>query len=185
MKRSKAAIRYAKSLLDLARERNKLNEAQEDMEIVAKAIDENRELELLLESPIIKSDKKLAILKEIFEDKIGPVSFKFISIITQKGREGLLLQIAQQLIIICKEDKNIYSAEVTSATPLSDSVREKIYGIVQGIRPGEIELKETINKDLIGGFVLRVGDKMIDSSVRTKFKELKREFTDNPYISEM
>ena len=112
MKRSKAAIRYAKSLLDLAREQNKLNEAQADMEIVAKAIDENRELELLLESPIIKSDKKLAVLKGIFEDKIGPISFKFISIITQKGREGLLLQIAKQLVLICKEEKNIYILHV-------------------------------------------------------------------------
>lgn len=184
MRISKVAIRYAKSLLDLAVERGALEGAQEDMTTVANTVGGSRELQLLLQSPIIVADKKLEILKLIFKDLLGPVSSNFVEIITRKGRESLLESIANAFIIMAKERKNIFQAEVITARPLDDETRQKLLAIVGQLQPGEIELTETINADIIGGFVLRIGDRMVDTSVLTEFRELRKAFADNPYISE-
>lgn len=185
MGQSKVAIRYAKSLLDLARERGAVDGAQEDMEIVASAYDESRDLQLLLQSPIIKADKKLDILKQIFGSRLGPVSMAFIEIITKKGREGLIGQIAKACVRMAKEQKHIYGASVTSASPLDDASRQKVLDIVKQLKTGTIELEEKVNPELIGGFQLRVGDQMIDASVLAQIRALNREFSENPYISEL
>lgn len=185
MQVSKVAIRYAKSLLDLAVERDALQGAEEDMTTVAKAIGGNRDLRLLLQSPIIHSDKKIEILKEIFGDHLGPVSSNFIEIITQKGRESLLESIANAFVIMAKERNNIYQAEVITARPMGDETRQKLMVIVQQLQKGDIELAEKVDPEIIGGFVLRIGDQMVDTSVLTQFRALKKEFADNPYIPEI
>ncbi|MCB0760098.1 MAG: ATP synthase F1 subunit delta [Flavobacteriales bacterium] len=184
MRHSKIASRYAKSIFDLAIERNALDKAQIDMEILAGTIGESKDLQLLLKSPIIHADKKMNILKSVFGSQLGEISMKFVEIITNKGREGLLEDISNAFVIMAKERNNIFGAVVQTPVALSDAAREKIMSIVQGIRPGTIELQEVINKDLIGGFVLKVGDKMIDSSLASQLASLRREFTDNPYVAE-
>lgn len=185
MNYSKVAIRYAKSLHDLCSERSSVDGAQEDMAMIAKAIDESRELELLLQSPIIKADKKMTILDEIFKGKVGEVTHAFIEIIVRKGRERQLNGIANAFVVMAKENKDIYAAQVTSALPLDDSAKAKVMAAVGKIQPGTIELEEKLDDKLIGGFVLRVGDQMIDASVLAKIRALNREFSENPYISEL
>ncbi|NNE54622.1 MAG: ATP synthase F1 subunit delta [Flavobacteriales bacterium] len=182
MARSKVSIRYAKSLLDLAREKDALSSAQEDMATISDTIDQSRDLQLMLKSPIITSDKKLSILKEVFKDKIGPFSTLFVEIITKKGREKLLGEIAQAAVLMAKEEKNIFGAQVTTAVPLDDATRQKVLAIIKEIKSGTIELEEVVDPTIIGGFQLRVGDSMIDSSVVGKVRELSREFSENPYI---
>lgn len=184
MKYSKVAYRYAKSLFELAKERDALSGAQEDMELLANTIGESHDLSLLLHSPIVHADKKLSILNSIFSGSLGEVSMKFVTIITEKGRESLLEGIANAFVVMAKEKNNIFAASVETAAPLSESSRAKLHEIVQRIQPGSIELDEQINKDLIGGFVLKVGDKMIDSSIASHLQSLRREFTDNPYEAE-
>lgn len=184
MRHSKIAARYAKSFFDLAAERNALDKAQVDMEILSGAIGGSKDLQLMLNSPIISVDKKLNILNAVFQSHLGEVSMKFVQIITKKGREGLLGGIADAFVIMAKQKNNIYAAMVETPVALSDAAREKIMTIVQGIRPGTIELEEVINKDLIGGYVLKVGDKMVDSSIASQLATLRREFTDNPYEAE-
>jgi F-type H+-transporting ATPase subunit delta len=184
MKHSKVAYRYAKSLFELAKERDALAGAQEDMELLASTIGECHDLALMLRSPIIHADKKLSVLNSVFGGSIGEVSMKFVTIITQKGRESLLEPIANAFVIMAKEKNNIFAASVTTPAPLSDASRAKVQEIVQRIQPGSIELEEKINKDLIGGFILKVGDKMIDSSIASHLQALRREFTENPYEAE-
>ncbi|MFT5182900.1 MAG: F-type H+-transporting ATPase subunit delta [Flavobacteriales bacterium] len=185
MKHSKVAYRYAKSLFELAQERDALAGAQDDMEMLASTISENPDLSVLLRSPIVHADKKLSILNSIFGGSMGEVSMKFVTIITQKGRESLLEAIATAFVVMAKEKNNIFAASVQTPAPLSDASRAKIGEIVQQIQPGSIELDEQINKDLIGGFILKVGDKMIDSSVSSHLLALRREFTENPYEAEI
>jgi len=185
MVQSKVAIRYAKSFLELAIEKDSMGSAQEDMTVVAQAYDDSRELQLLLHSPIIKVDKKLSVLKEIFTDNISAVSMAFIGIITKKGRESLLGQIAHAFIIMAKERKNIFAAQVVSAIALDDSLRERVLEIIAEVKPGGIELNEVVDPKIIGGFVLRIGDQMVDASVSTKIRELQREFSVNPHISQL
>lgn len=185
MNYSKVAIRYAKSLLDLTVEQKSVDAAQQDMTLVAQTIHENRDLGVLLKSPIIKADKKMDILDAIFKGLVGTTTRTFIDIIVRKGRERLLGEIATAFVIMAKERNDIYAARVISARPLDDGARDRVLAAVNKIQPGTIELEEIIDKNLIGGFILRVGDQMIDASVLAKIRALNREFSENPYISEL
>ena len=185
MRNAKAAARYAKSLLDLALEREQLDVVYEDMQLVARTISVERELRTLLNSPVVKADKKVGILNAIFAGKLGELSQKFIAIVAMKKREYLLGGIALEFIDQVKKHKGIVTVEVTTAIPMTEDIRTKVMNTANGLVNGTIELIEKIDPSITGGYVLKAGDKMIDQSVATKFRRLKREFAENPYISEM
>lgn len=182
---TRVSFRYAKSLLDLSLEKGQLEQVREDMQLVLDTIRESHDLQLMLKSPIIKTDKKQAILKAIFGGKIGVISSEFIDIITRKRRESELEGIADAFISQYKNHKQILSAVITTASGLDKSLREKVLAIVKGSTKSEVELIEKINKDLIGGFVLRVDDQQVDASILRQIKNLDRTFSENPYIKEM
>ena len=182
MKITKAANRYAKSLLDLSIEQNKVEEVFEDMSNLAKTIEGSRDLRVMLNSPVIKPDAKAKVLTQIFSGNVGEMTAKFIALITNKGREALLGGIAHAFLFQYKAFKNISQAEVISSAPLDAETKAKVEELLQKLAPGLSDLKETINPDLIGGYILKVGDQMIDASVSTQLRELRREFTENLYV---
>ncbi len=182
MRIGKAANRYAKSLLELSVEQDQLEQVYEDMTNVAQTVSESRDLRVMLNSPVIKPDLKAKVLDQIFAGNIGEMAHKFIKLITEKGRERLLGGIAAAYMIQYKAFKKVSQAEVISATPLDNEARKKVEEMLQKLAPGLAELKETINPELIGGYILKVGDQMIDASVSTQLRELRREFTENLYI---
>jgi F-type H+-transporting ATPase subunit delta len=185
MTETRVSYRYAKSLLDLSLEKGQLEQVREDMQLVLDTIRENHELSLMLRSPVIKTDKKIEILKAIFGGKIGVISSEFIDIITRKRREMELEGIADSFLSQYKKHKQILTAVITTASGLDKSLREKVLAIVKGSTTSEVELTEKVNKDLIGGFVLRVGDQQVDASILRQIKNLDRSFSENPYIKEI
>lgn len=184
MRETRVSHRYAKSLLDLALEQGQLEAVREDMLLVYNTIRESRELELMLKSPVIKTDKKQDILKAVFGGKIGVISSEFIDIITRKRREYELEGIADAFLTQYKKHKHILTAVITSASGLDETLRAKVMEIVKGVTSSEVELVEKVDADLIGGFVLRVGDKQVDASIMRQIKNLDRTFNENPYIKE-
>jgi len=182
MKNFKACNRYAKSLIDLAVEKGVLETVYEDMNGISKTVSDSRELQLLLQSPIIKPDAKQNILKQVFQSKVSDLTNSFIAIITDKGREQLLGGIAEAFIQQYKSHNNLVQAEVISAAPLDAEANAQVQAILAKISTDTAEIIETIDPSILGGFILKVGDKMIDSSVASQLKELKREFTENQYI---
>lgn len=184
MKGTRVAYRYAKSLLNLAIEQNMLDEVFKDMETVSTTCKENRELMLLLKSPIIKTDKKQAILKEVFEGLLGKTSMNFINILTSKKREYLLAQVAADYLRQHKAHKKITTIVLTSAVPLDKKAKDAILASSDIAANGEVEIIERIDKDIIGGYIIRIGDEQIDASVAYKLSSLKRNFSENPYIPE-
>jgi len=184
MRDIKVAHRYAKSLLGIAKENNLLEELYKDMHLVNDVCSQNRDLELLLKSPIVKTDKKRAILNEIFDKNISEISRTFIHIILTKKREGILSDIATAFIDVYKTEKHIKTAQITTAIPLSKSQKEHIVSLVKKVGDSEVELNETINPEIIGGMIIRVGDKQIDESIKRKLKNLEMEFDENPYVRE-
>lgn len=182
----KAAVRFAKSLLLLAQERGELDEVQRDMELVLQAVKDSKDLELLLKSPVVKSDKKEAILKAVFDGKIGETSSSFIHLLTRKGRERLLPDCSKAFVDLAKRSKNIYAASVTTAVALDDATRAQVKSIVDKLshQGAIVELEERIDPEILGGFIIRFGDQMVDTSVRTGIRNLRREFSDNPYVPE-
>ncbi len=179
----KAASRYAKSLLDLALEQGALEAVYQDMIFVLRSTEHNRELQVFLQSPIIKTDKKVAVFNEIF-GQLNKVTRIFIELVTRKRREAALVEIASSFIDQYKNYKKIITAVVTTAVGLDDTLRSQVMDIVKKSAQGEVELVEKIDKNIIGGIILRVGDKQVDSSILRNIKNLNRTFAENPYIKE-
>ena len=182
MKNTKASNRYAKSILDLAIERNQLEQVYQDMMSISQTVNDSRELQLLLQSPVIKPDTKKNVLREIFSSRISDLSNSFINILAEKGREGLLGDVSKAFIFQYKIHNNVTLAEVVSAVPLDPESKNKVDALITKLAGGKTEIKETVDPSLFGGFIVKVGDKMIDSSVASQLEELKREFTENQYI---
>jgi F-type H+-transporting ATPase subunit delta len=182
---SRAASRYVKSLLQLAVEKNVLDEVHQDMLLFSKVVQENKQFELLLESPIIKHDKKREILQAVFKGKVNDLTFAIFDILTRKNREPLLPAIALQFHTAYNEYKQIGKATVTTAAPLDEALRAEIRAMVQELsKMKSVELTEKIDPTMIGGFVLNVGDRQIDASLKNKLKSLQLKFSHNPYIKE-
>ena len=185
MKGIRVSHRYAKSLLMLAAEQKMLEDAYRDMQTITDICHNNRDFVLLLKSPIIKSDKKIQIINAVMHGKLSKISSGFIHIITNHRREGLLVEISDSFVKQYKELKNISVAEVITATTLDAEQRSRISDAVKKSVGREVELKEKVNKDIIGGLIVRVGDKQFDGSIARKLKELKKDFSKNTYISQL
>lgn len=182
MSELRVASRYAKSLLDLAEERGTLEQVKQDMDLFTKTLDENRELRLLLRNPIVKHDKKLAILNAVFGGKVSELTSKFFAIITQKNRENALEFIGTEFQSQYNQLRGVQVAEVTTATPLTAELRAQVSQLVrQQTGQAQVTLNEKVDASLIGGFVLRVGDRLIDDSVSYRLRKLRNEFSKNPY----
>lgn len=182
MREIKVAYRYAKSLLGIALEQNVLEDVHNDMQLISHVCSENRDLEILLRSPIVKSDKKAAILSEIFGKHISKISNTFISIVLVKKRESILADITTAFIDLYKTEKNIATATVTTAVKISEQQKTKIIDLLKSQGSASVDLKEIINPEIIGGMILKVGDKQIDESIKRKLMNLEMEFDDNSFI---
>lgn len=179
------ASRYAKSLLDLSIERGQLDVVKTDMEIVDHAIENSRDLRVMLASPVVNTDAKVDILNRIFKGNIGEMTMAFIVLLTNKGREKLLPEVVNSFILQVQNYRGITSAEVISAAALDANSRQKVLDAAIKLAGGKVELKEKVDASLIGGFILKVGDKQLDSAISSRIKALKREFSENPYIPEL
>jgi len=177
--------RYAKSLLELAIEKGELERVYADMQIVNQAFRSSRELALLLQSPVVKTDKKVQIIGLIFADKLSNISLMFINLLINKGRESLLGEVTQSFITQYKIYKKITVVELTSAVAIDSGTRSKIMAAAESISTGTIELVEKVDPEIIGGFVLKVDDSQVDTTIASKLRSLKREFSNNPYIPEL
>lgn len=185
MRDIKVASRYAKSLLLIAIEENSLEELHNDMQLVNDVCSNNNDLVLLLKSPTIKSDKKKAILDTLFTNQISKIAASFISIIITKKREGLLGDIAAAFVDTYKLHKNIKTAQVTSAIALTKEQKEKVIALLSSTNNSSaVDLNEVVDPTIIGGMILRVGDKQIDESIKRKLMNLEMEFDENPYVKE-
>jgi F-type H+-transporting ATPase subunit delta len=177
------ANRYAKSLLQLAVEKGQLEKVYADMLFVQDVCEKHKDFVSFLNSPIIKTDKKLSVLKEIFKGHLSEMSLGFFTILAGKRRESYTGEIAKAFIAQYKEHKNILTAVITSAVGIDSTVKAKVLELVKQTTKGEVELVEKVDKDLIGGFVLRIGDKQVDASVSRKLNDLRKTFTENPKLN--
>jgi F-type H+-transporting ATPase subunit delta len=182
---SRAVSRYVKSLLGLAIEQKALENVHNDMILFSKTYNESKEFALVLRSPVILHDKKREILAKIFKGKVHSLTMSFFDIITRKNREPLLGAIAREFHNAYNEYKGVGKATVTSAVPLDQQLRSEFETLVRKYsEKNQVELVERVDPEMIGGFILKVGDRQIDASIKNKIKTLKVKFSQNPYIKE-
>lgn len=183
MPNPRLAGRYAKSLIDLAIEKNQLEDVYNDMLFLQAATQKSREFVSLIKSPVIKADKKIAILQAVTAGKVSALTTAFNNLLINKGREVHLVEIISAFIEQYKTHKGIHVVKLTTAGPVSEATKAAIVDKVKTQTALQnIELKEKIDASLIGGFVLEVGDTLIDASIAYDLKKIKSQFMKNDFI---
>lgn len=183
MPNPRLATRYAKSLIDLAIERGELEKVFADMQWLNAVCKSNRDFVNLLRSPIIKGDTKKKILDAVTNGNISELTAAFNKLLITKGRESFLPEISKAFITAYKVEKNIQTIELTTAAPITDAVRNAIIAQVKKSAGFQnVELEEKVDADLIGGFVLQAGDKLIDASVIYDLQTIAKQFDNNDFI---
>nr|WP_321234015.1 ATP synthase F1 subunit delta [uncultured Psychroserpens sp.] len=176
---TRAAIRYAKAVLDLAQTQNTAQAVNEDMMLVAKAVSENKDLREVLQSAMIKANDKKDVLLKVFPNA-NPMFSGLLDILVKNKRVNILGDVATKYIELFEKSQNIEVAHVTSAVELTDDLKKKVLAKVKELTSADkIEIKNTVDASIIGGFILRVGDVQYNASISNQLNTLKREFTLN------
>jgi len=183
MSNVRLATRYAKSLIGLATERGELEKVFGDMEWLQSLCKGNRDFITMLRSPVIKSDTKGKIVKAVAQNNIGLLTNSFIQLLINKGRESALPEITTAFIHQYKEIKKIFPVKLTTAYPLSDDLKKAFVDHIKSTTEMQnIELETVVKEDIIGGFILQTGDKMVDASIAYDLKEIAKQFENNDFI---
>ncbi|HKB45289.1 MAG TPA: ATP synthase F1 subunit delta, partial [Chitinophagaceae bacterium] len=183
MPNPRLATRYAKSLIDLAIEKDQLEVVFADMKWLQAVCKSSREFVNVLRSPIITADKKEKIIDAVTSGNIGEMTKAFSHLMIRKGRESNLPEVAAAFITQYKAKKNIYTIKLTTASALSDDLKNAIVNQIKSTSNMQnIELETTVNENLIGGFVLQAGDKLIDASIAYDLKNIAKQFDNNDFI---
>lgn len=173
MSQSIIAYRYAKALIDLANEQGVVNEVNTDMAFFEEVCEQNDKFTAVMASPIVRHEKKFGILRKIFENRVNKVTYSIFNVLTTKNRENLILPIAQEFQKIFNDQNGIQKVQVSSAEKLNEKQLSDLNKIVESAVKKKVILEERIDESLIGGYVLRVGDTQIDTSVKKKLNDLK------------
>lgn len=185
MKGQRAAYRYAKSLLGLAVEQNLLEDAYADMKRIASTCSESRDFVVFLRSPVVKADKKIAVINAVFGGTLSKLSSGFIAIIAQHRRENILAEIAESFVLQYREYNKISLAEVITAYKLDEAQRERIIAAIRKNEGHEVHISEKTDPSIIGGIIVRVGDRQYDGSILRKLRLLRKDFSTNAYVSQL
>ena len=183
MPNPRLASRYAKSLLDLAVERGQLEQVNTDMLYLQQLNKGSRDFLNLLRSPVVSADKKLTVYNMVAAPHVSELMNAFIKLLINKGREGELPEIITAYIKQYKDYKGIHIVKLTTASALSDTVKQSIVNQVRNTSEMQnIELDMVVDPNIIGGFVLQSGDKLIDVSIAYDLKAISRQFENNDFI---
>ncbi len=177
------ASRYSKSLLKLAQERNVLETTYTEMMGIHALTSSSKELKLLLKSPVISSDKKLAVLSKLFDGKVSDITYRFLELLVKKGREAYIPEIAAAFIEQYKVLNKITTVRLTTAVKLDDAnVSKLIEDLKQKTGITQVDLVQEIDETLIGGYILQYGDKQIDASVSRRLQQFRSAAVDETFV---
>ena len=183
MQKIRAAKRYAKALLEYAIEKQQVDIVFQEMTILLKVMNENIEFQRLLLSPIVKSKVKRNVLLQLFPDKSDLVR-QLIEVLVRNKRLSLTKAIAKSYLTLYHEYKEKQIAQVTTAEPLSENLKEQVLSKIKELTGNNnIELKNKIDPSIIGGFILRVGDLQYNASISHKFSAIGRNFKEKLYVN--
>lgn len=173
---SRAAIRYAKAILETALSSGKENQVNDDMKSIINAVNSSADLKDFLASPIITSEVKMNVLSEIFGSVQADTKSLF-RLLQENKRFEILEAIATQFNAQFDEMNGVEVAKVTTAFPITADLEAKILAKATAMSTKKITIQNTVDPSIIGGFILRIGDKQYNASVSNRLQELKREFS--------
>lgn len=182
MSYSKITLRYAAAFFDLAEENKILVKTSSDMALLKSICHSNRDFVNMLQNPVISAERKKKAIHQIFNASFQTLTLRFIDLMIRKRREKYLPSIADAFDDLYKESLGIKTAYVASAIALEEKEKTPVLAILKKITDKKIDLIESVNEKLIGGFVINIDDYQIDQSLANKVKELKKDFEKNLFI---
>ncbi|SDL99438.1 ATP synthase F1 subunit delta [Chryseobacterium taihuense] len=173
---SKVAKRYAQGLLDFTNESGQTATVFSDMKDVVKLMNESADLNKFFLTPYIDSKKKVEVAKEIFKG-LSQSTQNLITLVIKQGRESHLKNIAQQFINKVEDINGVQRVTLTAATELSQSNIEQILRSTNLVNTSaNFDLNVIVKPEILGGYILRVGDQQVDASVKSKLNKIKKDF---------
>lgn len=167
---------YGDALLEAAREKDKLDAVFEEAKALCQVFEDHQDLIHLLDHPQVVKEEKLRIISDVFQGKVSDEMMGFLAAIVDKGRQNEILPILDYFITQVKEEKGIGRAQVTSAVELTETQKAQVTNkLLTTTRYVEFEMNYIVDPSLIGGMVIRIGDRVVDSSIRTQLYELKKQ----------
>jgi len=133
---------------------------------------------------VVKADKKQAVLDAVFSKHVSTLTMGYLRIMVGKGREGLIGDLAIEGKNQLRLMRNVKEVSLTTASPLTSELREKVLGQVAKVHNGEVELQEQVDPNILGGYILKMGDQMVDASIKRQLRSLGRELTEHDYEPE-
>lgn len=179
---TKAARRYTIALYGVAMEKGNLDEVTRDIEKILGLINTNKDLELFFHSPIVSKSKKLSLVKEIFGGNVSQLTMDFMILLITRRREFLLKGIFQDFINLRKEKEGIVDVEVKTSIPLNDEEKLKMKQKIDSFTKLKSNLSFEIDDTIIGGFVAKINDTILDASIKRQLERLKEKFKHGDYI---
>jgi F-type H+-transporting ATPase subunit delta len=173
---SRAAIRYAKAILEMAQASGSAGNVSEDMALIASTIKDNGELSSFINNPTIKADVKEAALKEIFAGTQN-ITQGLFHLLHENKRFDILAGIALQYKIQFDMLNGVEAATVTTAVALTPELEAKVMAKIKEFSDKKITIKNIVDPSIIGGFILRIGDKQFNASIANRLLTLKRELS--------
>ena len=178
MKSSRAAIRYARALILESSEKDTLDQTHDDMLLLKETFDQNIDLKHMIESRVIKNSIKLSSLRLVFKN-LGQISLNLIDVLSENNRIDIIDLVAEKYIVQYKVIKGIQSATLTTAVPVNKKIEGEFLKKIAELTDKKTTLIKKVDKSLIGGFVLRIGDLQYNASYKNKLKNIKQEFNKN------
>ena len=169
---------YGDALFELAVESGQMDEMLEEARLISQILHEDNELSKLMNHPKIVKEEKIGILEHIFKGRVQDEVTGLMRMLVSKGHYGEMESVFAYFIDQVKEHKNIGTAYVTAPMPLSDSQKEQVKKrLLETTKYVEFEMHYDVDESLIGGLVIRIGDRVLDSSVKSRLMTLTRELS--------
>jgi F-type H+-transporting ATPase subunit delta len=173
MNESKISVRYSKAIFSLSKEQNKLESVKKNMDLILETI-KIKEFKDFLQSPIIPVSKKQEIFEKIFKKNVEKIVLDTILLMAKNRRENYLQLVALDYLKLYYKYLGITEITLTTATEISVESKEKIVKLLEQKIKGKIEIKQKIDPDIIGGFIVKIDDKQLDASVRGQLQLFRK-----------
>lgn len=175
---ARAAIRYAKATLDLAKDQNTVEAVNNDMKLIAETVAKSEDLNEMLQSPVVRSEIKKKVLLEVFNNS-NTITVGLINTLIDNKRINILMEVASKYNQLYDQYRGSEIATVITAAPLTEGLKAKVLAKAKAITGKDIEVENIVDENIIGGFILRIGDIQYNASIANQLNKLKREFTLN------
>lgn len=184
MKHSLLVHRYAKAFLELAIQNELVDKALNDLLLVKTTIEGNKELDLLIHQPFVSKERKTNIINRLFADRVSKITLNLVNLLIEKNRDSIITDVYDEYYELYLDYKKIAVVTVTSAVALDEKTTDRIVNILKHkiVKKDTVEIRNLVDKNIIGGFIVKYNDYVYDASIVHTLKRLHSDFEENLFV---